>query len=133
MTGLCRSGKTAYPDEATAGTALAQIREGAERKAPAEWGLQDYMCLSLDGEWVPGSVDGTPVSVAAYLEYVRRGGDDAAVGGRSRYREWLVGNAGSGFLAEVTVLADELERLTESGAGPQAVCALLDPLMPVLA
>jgi hypothetical protein len=34
MTGLCRSGKTAYPDEGTAEEALGAIRAENERMAP---------------------------------------------------------------------------------------------------
>jgi hypothetical protein len=34
VTGVCRTTKIAYPDEATAAVALAEIREAAEQMAP---------------------------------------------------------------------------------------------------
>lgn len=94
---------------------------------PAD-GLKDYLCLSLEGEWVPGGLD-RPWLVAVFLEYLRRGGDAGPVGGEERYRLWLASNATTEQLAQVMEVAAVLERMTEEGVCADCVGAYLDPML----
>ena len=99
-----------------------------------ECGLTDYLCIcATTGDWVPGSIDGNPMYVAVFLEYLRRGGDDSVVeGGAPGYRAWLAANGSAGFLTKVMGIAAELERLTVDGACVECVGAYLDPMLDVL-
>lgn len=77
------------------------------------WGLIDHLTLTVDGQWAPGPVDGHPVLLATYLEYLRRGGepeDDA-----HQYRVWLLDRISGPQLDAVRRIGSELRRLTDAG------------------